>query len=677
MRFSIYRFTRVRNVVGTVAAVLACVAASAPSAVAQVCAPTKVGYYDMWRGEGKTTQERPIDKAGLTKVQIFDLSPAELQGINVLFVQNSNAFDYAGEYLTQRPAIDAAVSSGMVLVIHDRFVSGANTILPGGAGITFTRTISDFDDPPGDTANIDILEDGTLVTNGPGGVVTQTNLDGFDRSNHGYAVSSTLPDGARRILSNGDASQIVTFSYPYGAGYVVYSTIPLDYHLQNLPNAAIAAIYGPNVVAYAGALRPAQSSLSLEPPSSMYGGTTSLNGTIGNGGTSLPVAGINVSFSLFGTPSGSSTTDASGTVMLENISVPQANVGEHAGGLTGSFSSPRFCGSGSAAVTITRAPVTIDVTGGSFIYDGLGHPAISQVTGAFNESLGAAMLTYTNQSTDATSSASPVTAAVYTVNAWYPQSGNYLEGGHDAVTITIDQSGTTTVLSASPNPSNDGQSVTIQVAVSAVAPGGGSATGQVIVKDNGSQIGSVSVGGNMTTTELSAGLTHQLTAEYVGDGNFKGSTSAPVAHDVTAPPPPPEPPVPPAPPEPPAPPPPPPPPPVSRYVVTLLYDSGKVHNSGSTIPIRIQVADSSRANANVSSASLNVHAVGVRLVSTTTVSTAKMVGIPGNSDDFKIVGYPTSYMLNLKTTGLAKGSYELVFTIGSASTLYAAPFQIR
>jgi hypothetical protein len=298
------------------------------------------------------------------------------------------------------------------------------------------------------------------------------------------------------------------------------------------------------------------------------------------------------------------------------------------------------------------------VTGGSYTYDGLPHPATAQITGVFNEDLGAATFTYTNQGTNATDSAAPVAAGDYTVNAWYPGSANYLEGGHNAATITIGKSDTTTVLSSSPNPSNAGQSVTIHVAVSPVAPGGGSATGQVIVKDNGNQIGSVSVGGNMTTTELSVtspGAPHHLTAEYVGDGNFNGSTSAPVAHEVAAPP---------------APEPPPPAP--KNYVVSLLYDTGKVHNSGSTIPIRIQVSDSGRAN--VSSASLTVHAIGVRLASGTT---ARMMAIPGNSEDFKVVGNPTSYMLNLKTTGLARGAYELVFNIGSDSTEYVAPFQIR
>ena len=98
-----------------------------------------------------------------------------------------------------------------------------------------------------------------------------------------------------------------------------------------------------------------------------------------------------------------------------------------------------------------------------------------------------------------------------------------------------------------------------------------------------------------------------------------------------------------------------------------------MHNSGSTIPIRILVSDSARANTNVSSASLNVHAVGVRLVS----AKAKTTAMAGMSEDFKVVGMPTSYMLNLKTTGFAKGSYELVFTIGSQSALYTAPFQIR
>jgi hypothetical protein len=52
---------------------------------------------------------------------------------------------------------------------------------------------------------------------------------------------------------------------------------------------------------------------------------------------------------------------------------------------------------------------------------------------------------------------------------------------------------------------------------------------------------------------------------------------------------------------------------------------------------------------------------------------------PGTSADadFRIVGFPNSYMLNLKTTGLARGTYNLLFTVGTDPVVYSTPFQIR
>ena len=112
-----------------------------------------------------------------------------------------------------------------------------------------------------------------------------------------------------------------------------------------------------------------------------------------------------------------------------------------------------------------------------------------------------------------------------------------------------------------------------------------------------------------------------------------------------------------------------------NYIICLLYDASRVHNSGSTIPIRIQLCDNARVN--VSSSSLIVHVAGVRLVSLTTAGTIASAGNANPDSDFRLVGWPLSYLFNLKTTGLGKGTYELLFTVGSESTLYTAPFQIR
>jgi len=112
-----------------------------------------------------------------------------------------------------------------------------------------------------------------------------------------------------------------------------------------------------------------------------------------------------------------------------------------------------------------------------------------------------------------------------------------------------------------------------------------------------------------------------------------------------------------------------------RYDTCLLYDASKVHKSGSTIPIKLQLCSAS--GENLSSEQLIVHAVGVSLVSSSTSGTPEDAGNANPDGDFRVVGPPVSYMFNLKTTGLSPGTYHLTFTAGGGPTEYVVPFQIR
>jgi methionine-rich copper-binding protein CopC len=205
--------------------------------------PAIVGYYQMDFEEGNVNQETAILAAGDTPVHLFDLSSADLAGIDVLDVQNGANEGYGGEYLSRLADIEAAVAGGMVLVIHDRYVDGAESILPGGETFNIVR---DFEDG----ANIDVLDDSTLVTNGPGGAVDNSTLDGGNSSSHGFAFADSLPASAALILSQGDPTHVVTFAYGHGAGTVIYSSIPLDFYRDNGGH-SLNDIYAPNVLAYA------------------------------------------------------------------------------------------------------------------------------------------------------------------------------------------------------------------------------------------------------------------------------------------------------------------------------------------------------------------------------------------------------------------------------------------
>lgn len=95
----------------------------------------------------------------------------------------------------------------------------------------------------------------------------------------------------------------------------------------------------------------------------------------------------------------------------------------------------------------------------------------------------------------------------------------------------VDPASTTTAVTSSNNPSQDGQSVTFTAAVASVAPGGGTPTGAVQFKDDGTNLGSpVAVNGSGNATVSTSGLTigtHVVSASYApADGNSTSSSGS-------------------------------------------------------------------------------------------------------------------------------------------------------
>jgi len=217
-----------------------------------------VAHYEECTGQSEDWSLPAISAAGQTPKMLTDLTSADLAGVDVLFVTNCSIFTHFAEFKSRLPEINAAIENGMVFVIHDREVDLAATILPGlGSQISFVWN------PSTDTQ---VQDDTTLVTHGPGGAVTNTNLDGGHAASHGYADTASFPAGVTSILSQTEPERSILLSYPYGRGYVVYSTIPLDYFLRFTPYCSkflepvrsaclgTAYNYAPNIIAYSAHL---------------------------------------------------------------------------------------------------------------------------------------------------------------------------------------------------------------------------------------------------------------------------------------------------------------------------------------------------------------------------------------------------------------------------------------
>ena len=217
--------------------------------VSAIAAPVTFGWF------GNANPTAAITAAGHNSVALAGLTAGDLAGINVLWILNGSNGAAPGAVTANAAAIDAFVLAGGVLSYHDRYVSGGAdsnaALIPGADLITFVRDFSD-------SQSIDIVTGGTLVTNGPGGVIGNTTLDGGNSSSHGYTLLPTLPAGAVPVFSQTDVTHIVDFYYSYGAGSVYYSTIPLDFYLNgfgaNPPQDAMRDIYAVNEAALQASL---------------------------------------------------------------------------------------------------------------------------------------------------------------------------------------------------------------------------------------------------------------------------------------------------------------------------------------------------------------------------------------------------------------------------------------
>jgi hypothetical protein len=231
-------------------------------------------------------------------------------------------------------------------------------------------------------------------------------------------------------------------------------------------------------------------------------GTSPLsNGTASLSTSALPAGGHTITAKYLGNTNYSSSTSAG-----LSLTVNQAATS------TTLSSSPNPSGVGqSVTFTATVHPAT--ATGNvTFTVDGTSQPPVALSGG---------------QAQYATSSLTPGT---HNVSAKYNGDSNYTSSPSNAVVQTVKTFNTSTSLTSNKNPSRRGTLVTFTATVSPSA-----ATGTVQFLDGATVIGSTSFSGGTAsfgTTGLSVG-THSITAKYLGNATYNGSTSNVVMQQVT------------------------------------------------------------------------------------------------------------------------------------------------
>jgi hypothetical protein len=114
------------------------------------------------------------------------------------------------------------------------------------------------------------------------------------------------------------------------------------------------------------------------------------------------------------------------------------------------------------------------------------------------------------------------------------------------------------------------------------------------------------------------------------------------------------------------------------FNVCALFDQTKAHKSGSTVPIKLQVCDAQ--GVNYSSVSRTLVATSLILLATSAPGVLEDPGNANPDNQFRFdadAGPGGGYIFNLKTTGLAQGTYGLVFTISGDATTHMVQFQVR
>ncbi len=293
---------------------------------------------------------------------------------------------------------------------------------------------------------------------------------------------------------------------------------------------------------------PSATSVTSAPNPSMFGQSVTFTATV------VPVSGGPtptglVTFTIDGSTAGSASLSGG----VASISSAALAVGAHPVVVTyggdGNFNSSasstytQTVTKAGTATSVTSAPnpsvfgqsvtLTATVTASA---PGAGHPSgtVTFFDGATNLGTGAV-----NGSGIATLATSSLAVGAHpTITGQYGGDASFNGSTSSAHAHTVEKANSTTNVSAAPNPSVFGQSVTFTATVAASvpgAPGAGSPSGTVTFMIDGAPAGgAITLSGGVATyaTSTLAVGSHNVSATYSGDGNFNGSAASSINQAV-------------------------------------------------------------------------------------------------------------------------------------------------
>ena len=372
-------------------------------------------------------------------------------------------------------------------------VSSANPSVYGQS-VTFTVTVAA--DAPGSgtpTGSVTFADGSTTL-----GTVTLTS---------GVASYTTvkLPTGQDVITVkyNGSSSFLTSIGS-------LSQTVNQDGTTANVPSSLSPSVYGQSVTFTATLSANAPGAGTPTGTLTFYSGSTVIGtGTLSGGKTTLKTSSL---------PTGSDAItvvyEGDGNFMTSTSAALTQTVNQDT-------TTTKLTSSANPSVDGQSVVFTAMVTASS---PGSGTPTgsvtfIDGTTAIGTGTIGAGTTTFTTSS---------LAVASHLITAVYSSDSNFTASTSSMLAQKVNQSSTSTLLASSANPSSVGQSVTFAATVSANSPGSGTPTGSVTFYVNSKSVATVSLTSavaSYTTTFTSAG-TDTIKAVYIGDADFKTSTSA-------------------------------------------------------------------------------------------------------------------------------------------------------
>jgi hypothetical protein len=343
-------------------------------------------------------------------------------------------------------------------------------------------------------------------------------------------------EGNMLLLGNGDG----TFQTPYTLGAGGSGVAVGDFNLDGRPDLAVGGVTILLNIS-TGFVSATTTTVAASPNPSSFGQSVTITATIASAFNAGPLAGT-VTF-YDGTTSLGSTAVSNGQAALSTSTLPLG-----ANAITASYGgNTKYQPSTSAALTETVKTATTTTTLSSSLnpssynqpvtftssVSSLGGTPTGTVT--FMDGTTALGTSTLNGSGIATLSIATLSVGTHSMAAVYSGTVDFSGSASSGLSQVVQTASTTTAVSSSLNPSNDGQSVTFTATLSWSARG--APTGTVTFLDGTNTIGTSVVNGSGIATfsisTLSVG-THSITATYSGDSNFSASTSPVLSQGVVS-----------------------------------------------------------------------------------------------------------------------------------------------